>query len=44
LQFNFLSIQFNCANFEINPDGRDKGRSERIVTETQQQATFADTF
>ena len=43
LEFDFFPSEFNCLDFEVNPDGRDEGRVEGIVGEPEEDAGLADT-
>jgi hypothetical protein len=43
LQFHSLSVQLDCANLEVNTDGCNEGRGERVLAEAQQTARFAHT-
>jgi hypothetical protein len=42
LQLDSLSVQFNCSDFKVNADGRDKGRRKGIIREPQQEAGFTN--
>lgn len=43
LELDALAIQFDSTNLEVNADSCDEGRRERIVRETKQKTTLADT-
>jgi hypothetical protein len=42
LQLNASSINVNVLDFEVDPDGSDEGRRERVIGITQQKAGFPD--
>lgn len=42
LQLGALSVQLNGADLEVDADGRDKRRRERVLAEAQQAARLAD--
>jgi hypothetical protein len=44
LQLNSLAIEFDRLDLKIDSDRGDERRRERVIRETQQQATLADTF
>lgn len=43
LQLDALSVQLYRANLEVDTDGGDERRSERVFAEAQQAAGFANT-
>lgn len=43
LQFDPLALEFDRADLEINPNGRDEAGRPRVVTEPEEEARFTDT-
>ena len=42
LQFDFLSSQFNCLDFEVNANGRNKSGVKGVITESEQNTGLAN--
>lgn len=42
LQFDLFATEFNGFDLEINPNGRDEGRVESIVTESKEDTGLAN--
>lgn len=43
LQFHSLSVQLDRTDLEVNSDGCNEGRSERVLAKAQQTARLAHT-
>ena len=43
LQLDALPVELDCANLEVNADGRDEGGGPCVVAETEKQTRLADT-
>ena len=44
LQLNALAIQFDGSDFEVNSNGGNKTRGERVIRESKQKAGLSDTY
>ena len=42
LQFDFLSSQFNCLDFKVNANGRNKSGVKGVITESEQNTGLAN--